>query len=186
MGALVEAIADALVESLDKPFAFFGHSMGAAISFELAHMLRSRSGLVPIHLFVSGRKAPQLPNEKCLHNLPKQELIEELRNMEGTPEEVLENEELLHLVLPVLRADFEVIGTYRYVPRPQLACPISAMGGIADIDTSREDLQAWREQSSGAFSLHMFPGNHFFLKGQEGPIVHTIVDQLQRTVDTSL
>jgi medium-chain acyl-[acyl-carrier-protein] hydrolase len=182
MAALVEAIAEAIAESLDRPFAFFGHSMGAVVGFELAHLLRSRRGLGPVHLFVAGRGAPQLStSDSPLYDLPEPELIQEIRKLEGTPAEVLENPELLRLVLPLLRADFEVIDTYRHVPRTKLACPISAMGGTADA-ISRDSLQAWCEQSSGAFCLRMFSGNHFFLHGQERLIVHTIVEQLRRTV----
>jgi medium-chain acyl-[acyl-carrier-protein] hydrolase len=183
MAALVEAIAEAIAESLDRPFAFFGHSMGAVVGFELAHLLHSRRGLGPVHLFVAGRGAPQLSTDDSrLCDLPEPELIHELRKMEGTPAEVLENVELLRLVLPLLRADFEVIGTYRHVPRSKLACPISAMGGTADHEISRDSLQAWCEQSSGAFCLRMFSGNHFFLHSQEKLIVHTVVEQLRRTV----
>lgn len=180
---LVNALADGISGLLDKPFAMFGHSMGAVISYELAHVLQQRKGLAPIHLFVSGRGAPQLSRgDSRLYELPEPELIAELRNMQGTPAGVLENQELLQLVLPLLRADFEVIGAYRYSPHDKFACSISAFGGIADPHISRDDLQQWCEQSTGTFSLRMFPGNHFFLHSQERAVVQTILDQLRRTV----
>jgi len=98
--------------------------------------------------------------------------------LEGTPPEILDNQELLELLLPLLRADFELIQTYEYVARPRLKCSITALGGIADKDVSREQLEAWREQSSGPFQMRLFPGNHFFLQTEEKSVLQTIVEQL--------
>ena len=183
MQSLIDAMEPSISANLDKPFAFFGHSMGATISFELIHKLRSERGVEPAHFFVSGRQAPQMPEQDPItFNLPKPEFIQELRRLEGTPQEILDNQELLELVLPVLRADFEVIQTYEYVARPCLKCPMTALGGIADKDVSREQLEAWREQSSGPFRMRMFPGNHFFLQMEEKSVLQTIVEQLSGLV----
>lgn len=112
---LVEAAARALLLYLDRPFAFFGHSMGATISFELARHLRQEKNVKPVHLFVSGRRAPQLPERHAsTYDLPGAEFLEELRRLKGTPKEVLEHPELMELMLPLLRADFELIQTYQY------------------------------------------------------------------------
>lgn len=109
------------------PFAFFGHSLGALLSFELARYLRRQYGLSPAHLFVSGHRAPQLPNdEPPIHALPEPELLVELRRFNGTPEEVLNHEELRQLILPILRADFAIYETYVYEEDDPLDCPISA------------------------------------------------------------
>jgi medium-chain acyl-[acyl-carrier-protein] hydrolase len=178
--ALVDAIESSISANLDKPFAFFGHSMGATISFELIHKLRSERALEPAHFFVSGRLAPQIPEPGPItFNLPRLEFIQELRRLEGTPREILDNQELLELLLPLLRADFELIQTYEYVARPRLKCPITALGGIADRDVSHEQLEAWREQSSGPFRICLFPGNHFFLQMEERLVLQTIVEQLR-------
>lgn len=179
MQSLVDALEPLISANMDKPFAFFGHSMGATISFELIHKLRSEQGLEPAHFFVSGRHAPQIPErDPITFNLPRLEFIQELRRLEGTPPEILDNHELLELLLPLLRADFELIQTYEYVARPRLKCPITALGGIADKDVSREQLEAWSEQSSGPFRMSLFPGNHFFLQTEEKLVLQTITEQL--------
>ncbi|HEX8092144.1 MAG TPA: thioesterase domain-containing protein, partial [Blastocatellia bacterium] len=110
---LAHAIAEGMLPYCDKPFAMFGHSMGAMLSFEVARYLRSHSGAEPAQLFVAGRRAPHIPDtEPRTYNLPEPEFIEELRRINGTPQAVLDNEELMQLFLPVLRADFEVCQTY--------------------------------------------------------------------------
>lgn len=175
MVPLVRAIAQEMVSMLDKPFAFFGHSMGAAISFELARVLRREHLKQPSHLFVSGRIAPQIPKQdKQTYDLPEQEFIDELRRLNGTPKEVLEHPELMQMMTPLLRADFETIQTYTYEAEPPLDCPISAMGGLQDTDVPREDLDAWREQTTGPFSLRMFPGNHFFINTDQPLVLQAI------------
>ncbi len=162
---LIEALAQALVPLLDKPFAFFGHSLGALVSFELVRRIRRQYGVHPVHLFVSAGRAPQIPHRgRPIHTLPDREFLMELRRLNGTPSELLGHEELMEIMLPVLRADFAVYETYRYSTEPPLNCPISAFGGLQDHEVSESDLEAWRAQTSVSFSLRMFPGDHFFLK----------------------
>lgn len=161
---LIQELTPVLLPYLNKPFAFFGHSMGALVSFELARILRKEYGLSPVHLFVSGRRAPQVPDpDPPIHTLPEREFLDELRRYNGTPESVLENAELMQLFLPTLRADFAVLETYVYTPEPLLDCPITAFGGLEDWKASCDDLEAWREQTNAEFSLQMFPGDHFFI-----------------------
>src|SRR5689334_12399770 len=164
LDALVAAVAEAIAPLLDKPFALFGHSMGAMISFELARRLREQGQPQPSHLFISGRRAPQLPNDDPIsYNLPDAELGQELLRLNGTPKEVLEHPELMELMLPLLRADFSVVETYDYRPGVPLDCPLTVFGGLRDAEVSREQLDAWREQTTGEFALRMLPGDHFFL-----------------------
>lgn len=177
--ALVDAVEGAICSYLEKPFALFGHSMGALISFELTHKLFAAQAVQPVQLFCSGRRAPEIVHHgPPTFNLPHHEFVEELRRLEGTPAEVLAHPELLEMLEPTLRADFEIVDTYRYAPRPALACPITVFGGIADIETTREHLEAWRKYTSGPFSLHMFPGNHFFLQPQERLVLQIIAKVL--------
>ncbi len=181
MNALVRALGSALSGWLDTEFAFFGHSMGATIGYELAHHLREEHGLEPIHLFVSGRRAPQIPDSgEHTYDLPEPQFVEELRRLNGTPGEVLANPELLGLILPSLRSDFELIQTYRYVPRRALSCAITAMGGLEDKDVDTKHIQAWQVHSSGPFSVRMFRGDHFFLQGMEAAVVNTVAGELER------
>jgi medium-chain acyl-[acyl-carrier-protein] hydrolase len=177
---LVDAIASQIQPYLDKPFAFFGHSMGGLVSFELARLLRKKHGISPVNLFVSGRRAPQITNSKPpIYNLPEPAFIDELRHLNGTPKTVLENAELMQLFLPILRADFAVLETYVYTPEPPLECPITVLGGLQDLEVSCDQLQAWQNQTTGAFSLHTFPGDHFFLHSAQNLVLESLAKYLQ-------
>ena len=179
MPPLVEAIAQAIYPYLDKPFTFFGHSMGAIISYELSRYLRRRHQKVPVKLFISGRRAPQIPDEdQSTYNLPEPEFIEELRRLNGTPKAILEHPELMHLIMPQLRADFAVCQTYVYTSEAPLECPISVFGGLDDHPVTRTNLEAWREQTTASFSLRMFPGDHFFLQTAEQTLLRILAEEL--------
>lgn len=183
LGPLVEAVADGLTAYADKPFAFFGHSMGALLSFELARALRKMGRPGPIHIFASGHQAPHLPDRNPpLHALPEDALLDKLRELNGTPEDVLKHAELRQLVLPILRADFAVCETYRYTEEPPLACPISAFGGLGDAFVDREELQGWQAQTTAAFSLRMFPGDHFYLNTARPYLLQAVARELDQTL----
>jgi surfactin synthase thioesterase subunit len=161
---LVASLAEAIGPYLDRPFALFGHSMGGVIGFELARHLERVGQPGPAHLFVSASRAPQLPRRRePIHALPDAAFIDAVRRMAGTPERVLQHAELVQLVLPALRADFELVETYRYREGAPLAGPISAFGGVGDDLVRRSELAGWAEQTGGPFGLRMLPGNHFFL-----------------------
>lgn len=180
---LVQALAIALFPHLDKPFAFFGHSMGGLVSFELARLLRRKYGLGPVHLFVSGCRAPHVPATKPqIHALPEPAFLEELRHLNGTPEAVLKNAELRQLFLPALRADFAVVETYVYTVEPTQDFPITAFGGLQDPQLSCDQLEAWRDQTNASFSLHMFPGDHFFLHSAQPLLLQTLSQKLHQLV----
>jgi medium-chain acyl-[acyl-carrier-protein] hydrolase len=177
---LIDTLAMALRPYLDMPYAFFGHSMGALISFELARRLRqTEPGLEPVHLFVSGRRAPQLPDpDPPTHDLPEAEFIEELRRLKGTPEDVLQNEELLHLLLPLLRADFALCETYTYDQDKPLGCAISAFSGLQDAEVPRDVIAAWKKQTYSSFRLRLFVGGHFFVDQQQASLLRAISQDL--------
>jgi medium-chain acyl-[acyl-carrier-protein] hydrolase len=161
------------------PYAFFGHSLGALISFELARSLVRGNRAGPGHLFVAGHSAPQVQSrEPPLHQLPEPDLIRELERLKGTPREVLQHSELMALLLPVLRADLSINETYVYTPGALLDCPISAFGGLQDSLASRDDLAAWRDQTRGVFTLRMFPGDHFFLHSDRSLLLRAIAQDL--------
>lgn len=165
---------------LDLPFAFFGHSVGALVCFEFARQLRRQGNPIPSHLFVSGRRAPQLPDSDLpIHQLPDPLLIRELQCFGGTPESVLENAELMDMFLPVLRADLAIDETYEYKPEPPLDCSISAFGGLKDSKVSPESLDGWRDQTCAAFDSKMFAGGHFFLKREADALLDTLAAELQ-------
>jgi medium-chain acyl-[acyl-carrier-protein] hydrolase len=169
---------------LDQPFAFFGHSMGAVIAFEIARMLE-REAAGPAYLFVSGRKSPACPpDDELIHMLPDDRFVARLRELDGTPEEVLQHPEILELMLPVLRADFAMCETYSYGEGQVLSCPISAFGGTGDTHVTRDELIAWHAQTSGAFSLRLFPGGHFFLHDVQADVLRAVVHDLQGASST--
>ncbi len=162
---LLDGLIEGLAGELDKPFAFFGHSMGALIGFELARRLRKEGLAQPRWLFVSARRAPQLPpkEDDVYYDLPEAEFIAKLRELNGTPEEVLAHPELMQMMLPLLRADFELNETLVYREEAALDCPISAFGGLADVEVPRENLESWSVHTNSGFRLRMVEGDHFFL-----------------------
>jgi medium-chain acyl-[acyl-carrier-protein] hydrolase len=177
----VRAAAAALLPYADVPFAFFGHSMGGLIAFELARHLRDQGGPHPRHLFISGGRAPQIADDSPhTYDLPEAEFIEEVARLNGTPREVLENEELMRLLTPLLRSDFSVCQTYEYVPGPPLDCPISVYGGVRDLEVTREHLEGWREQTVAGVTLRMFPGDHFFIHSEQEAFLHVLSQELMR------
>ena len=177
---LVQALTQALAPLLDKPFAFFGHSLGALVSFELARQLRRQSGVQPVHMFVSADCAPQIPQRNSpIHALPEEEFLVELRRLNGIPGKVLEELDLMQIMLPVLRADFAVYETYAYSAEAPLNCPFSIFGGLEDRRVSRGELEAWRDQTSVSFSLRMFPGDHFFLNATQPLLLQVMSEELR-------
>lgn len=179
LDSLVQTLGTAILPYLNRPFAFFGHSMGAMISFELTRLLSQKYEIEPVHLFVSGCRAPQLrdPNPP-IYNLPEPEFIAEIRRLNGTPDAVLENAELMELVLPALRADFEMLETYKYTEASSLNCPIAVFGGLQDTEVTTEDLQAWQVQTNRAFSLQMFEGDHFFIESMRSFLLTSMIIKL--------
>jgi medium-chain acyl-[acyl-carrier-protein] hydrolase len=172
---LLRSLLPVLMPYLDKPFALFGHSMGGLISFELARWLRRDYQLSPTHLFISGRRAPQIPNrDRPIHALPEDQLLEKLGELNGTPDHILQNRELMQLVLPTLRADFAVIETYSYFPEAPLTCPITVFGGLQDPTITPDELEVWHEHTSHRFALHLLPGNHFFLHPAQAQLLTLI------------
>ena len=181
VGSLVEGITTALLPYLDKPYAMFGHSLGALLAFEVARHVKHQNQPEPRHLMVSGRDAPHWPNPTPpIHHLPDAEFIAAIRRYNGTPEAVLANPELLDLFLPVLRADFKLAEAYDYTPGPNLSCPITVYGGTEDDHTTPDGLGAWQQLTDGPFNSHLFEGDHFFLQTQQKTLLTEIYNVYQR------
>lgn len=183
MRRLTQAIAEGLYPALDKPFALFGHSMGALVCFELARLLRRAYHVSPVCLFVSAHRAPHLPDpDPSTYMLSEEDLIQKLQTLEGTPREILEQPDLMQLVLPNLRADFAVCDTYTYRDEAPLDCPIAALGGNDDAEIRREQLEGWREQTSSAFGVYMFPGGHFFINASRSAVLRLLTEHLEQAM----
>ncbi len=170
LAELVPVLTEALRPWLDRPFEFFGHSMGALIAFEVARHLRRQNLPEPQHLYLSARPAPHLPRpnrEIPTYLLPPAAFWARLERLNGTPAAVLANPDLKTALEPTLRADFALCETYRYRPELPLSYPMTAFGGLEDRSVSPDYLRAWQEQTSSAFRLMMLPGDHFFLHSHQ-------------------
>ena len=177
---LVEEATEVILPLMDRPFAFFGHSMGALIAFEVLRGIRRQHGISPVHFFASSCFPPHLPDPHPMHHLPDKEFLDELRTLNGVPKEVLENEELMQLVLPTIRADFTAAETYVYTNEAALSCPITSFVGSRDPLITPELAKAWRVHTTGPFSFRMLPGDHFFLVPQQELLLSMLAAELTR------
>jgi len=165
MAELVAALGDSVEPYTDEPFAFFGHSMGAVVAFELARLLRRRNRPLPRMLVASGARAPQFRRGHVPGPEPGQaEFVEALRRLQGTPREVLDNPTLLQLILPALREDAAIYRNYIYAEEAPLDCPIRAYGGAEDPSVHRQHLEGWAAETTANFAVRVFPGGHFYLQ----------------------
>jgi medium-chain acyl-[acyl-carrier-protein] hydrolase len=179
---LATAAADALASCLDKPFAVFGHSLGALLAYETARTLRRRGLLQPMQLFVAAYRAPQLPAKSSpVRNLADADFVKAVQErFGGIPQQIAENAELLTLFLPSLRADFAASETYNYHPEPPLDCPIMALGGVQDGQVSAAELSGWRSHTVAQFSQKMFTGGHFFVSDCSNDVARIVQGRLER------
>jgi medium-chain acyl-[acyl-carrier-protein] hydrolase len=171
---LVDELEEAIQPYLDRPYAFYGHSFGALVGFELARHLR-RQSTSPALLSVSGAHPPQLfRGDTANHTLSDQELVAVVRRLGGTPEAVLENAELVAALLPAIRADYEALETYVYTPGEPFDFPILGLGGTEDPQVALGDIQAWSEHTRAEFTLQLFPGGHFFIHQLEPQVLEIL------------
>jgi surfactin synthase thioesterase subunit len=159
--ALAAELAPLVAARGERAFALFGHSMGALIAFAVAHALRER-GVHPVHLFVSGRSAPDHISDDQWHALPDKQLLDRVAELGAMPDFVLRDPEMVALVLPTLRADLTLCERYRYRPQPQLAVPITALAGAQDPMLDDEPLSDWAAHTTARFAEHVLPGDHFY------------------------
>jgi len=182
VAALVDEAVAVLDDQLSAPFALFGHSLGALVAFEVARVLCQRGGPRPALVVVAGRRAPQLARlQSTLHaKAPHDEFVAALRELEGTPPEVLANEDLLRLLLPTLRADLAASQSYEYhaEAHPPLDCRLLALSGQSDPLAGSAAMEPWREQTSGSFELQTLPGKHFFLHSSEAVLLRLLSREL--------
>ncbi|MBL0780304.1 surfactin synthase thioesterase subunit [Streptomyces sp. CZ24] len=174
--ATVDALLPVLREAADRPYAFFGHSLGATLAYESARRL-SAAGHPPAHLFVSGRRSPSLPRRDLAYLRDDEALIAEVAKMQGCDPRLLKDSELLEMVLPALRNDARMADGYRPRPEPALTVPLTVLTGDADPQVTLDEARAWRDVTEdGALALHVLPGGHFYLD-DDVPAVCRLVEQ---------
>jgi medium-chain acyl-[acyl-carrier-protein] hydrolase len=178
MPRMVNELAYAIQPLLDKPFAFFGHSMGGLIAFELTLHLRAHRLPTPTHLFISACGAPHLPDPNPkIHLLPDDQFLIELEQLNGVPAE-LQNPEVMSLLLPILRADFQLVETYAYNSDQPFEFPILAFGALDDPRICRERIEGWASHTNAGFSSRYFSGGHFFLNEYRQTIMETLYEKI--------
>jgi len=179
---LVDCLLPALLPLLNKPFAFFGHSMGALVAYELTRIIARQSDLCPELFVVSGAPAPHCPQPRPIHQLPNKEFLRAVLQLNGMPTEVLRDRELLDSAVTTLRTDFTLCETYECVENAPLMCPIMVFGGEADPRVDHQGLEGWRDHAAGAFMLNIVPGDHFFVQGQRHRVINTINRELTKLI----
>jgi medium-chain acyl-[acyl-carrier-protein] hydrolase len=179
MQELVASVARSIEPELDVPYAVFGHSMGALVSFELARHVVERGRPGPAVVFTSAAGAPPTPRAReDLHLASDEELVRKLRELKGTPEAVLENAELLEILLPIFRADLAVVETYACDEHATIEAPLVAFGGDEDDEAPFDSLLRWRDRTRGAFGLRMFRGGHYFVHSARDAVVGAVTHEL--------
>lgn len=163
----------------DLMYAVYGHSMGGLMAYLLTRRIIERGYTAPLHVFVTGAMGPAAVSreEKMRHLLSKQEFIQEIKNLNGSPREILENEELLNYFEPILRADFKAIETYVHEAHVPVNIPFTVISGTEE-DMKKEDIQAWQEESSYPIDFVVMPGGHFFIFDHVNSIMNTMVNKL--------
>ncbi len=180
MSALVDALARELQVISDRPFAFFGHSMGAIVCYEVTRRLRALNMRMPEHLFLSARAAPQLQTHgEPLRSLENDEFMQRLHDMYGAvPDAIRQSTKLQEVFLPILRADVALLETHAHDTVEPFDCPVTVFGGAEDPAISTEMLAGWKTLTSNSFAQHEFSGDHFFIHAEREGVVSVVIQQL--------
>lgn len=181
MNDLAGSLATQIEQERDLPSLFVGHSFGAHVALFVCRLLEKKEAPLPLGLIVSSTRAPHRPSRRePMHALPRSAFVERLRQYGGTPAAVLADEEFLDMFLPPLRADLEILETYKQAPGEPFSFPIHAFGGKNDTTTDADDLEAWREHTKGMFTMRLFEGGHFYLFEQSKAAFGAAVSEMSR------
>jgi surfactin synthase thioesterase subunit len=185
MEPLIAELLGVFPQVTDRPYVLFGHSLGSRVGFELALQCQRRGLPVPACFIASGSRAPHLrKREPPLHDLPEAEFVARLRELAGTPEEVLSNGELIQLLLPLLRADFRIADLYCATPT-RLNCPLVVLAGTEDETVTSGEVQAWEELAGGGCTIHWIAGGHFFVEHNRAWVLEKVTAVLTQVTELS-
>ncbi|MDQ2588937.1 thioesterase II family protein [Saccharothrix yanglingensis] len=180
VGAIARQVAPLVADLPGGPPALFGHSMGALVAFEVARLMTGKHDEAPAHLYVSGRRAPDRHRSEAVHLMDERGLLAEVAALGGTGAANLRDRDLVAMVLPPLRADYRAVETYRHTPGEPLTCPVTVLTGDADPKTTAAEAEGWREHTTGAFDLRVYPGGHFFLTDHQAEVLDLLRGGLTR------
>ena len=162
--ALAQSIAEAISPLTARPYAIFGHSMGALLAYEVAVNLSIMGHQQPRRLFISGTRPPFLPRKSPpVADLPDAEFLEHLKELQGTSAKVLGNCDVMQFFLPILRSDFRLCETYQRIEPHRLQVSLTVLSGEQDQETPEADMRLWQHVTTDAFVFRQYPGGHFFI-----------------------
>ncbi|GGY18506.1 thioesterase II family protein [Paludibacterium paludis] len=174
---------DEVLNADDRPFALFGHSMGALLAYEMACQMEERGKPERLALVtLSGREPPHLSPEagRQRHALPEAAFLDEVRRYGGLPAELEQSRELLQVFMPVLRNDFALVDGYRFGREACLASPLFVVGGDDEPDFTPDELEQWQGYSRRWQGTASFPGGHFYFN--DGPARTALMSALRRQI----
>ncbi len=179
----VQMLHQEILPYANEPYLFIGHSNGALLAYELARELQKSGHSNLKHIILSAKRAPHLPDIKePIHDLPNKEFIKELKGYNFTPDEVLENDELMELFLPMLRADFSLSDTHDFDREYSLDSNATLFWGNQDEDVPLNDVLAWKELITGETNLIEFNDGHFFISSQENLFLKEVNELIDKVV----
>ncbi len=141
-------------------FIIYGHSMGAYLALRVTNML-ARDMIYPAHLIVSGNPGPGIEDSIKRYQLDYDDLIAELKKLDGIPEELYQNPELLNFFIPILKADFEVAEKNNLEDEMPVKVPLYALMGSEE--EKCEQISNWSRFTTASFRYELLEGGHFFI-----------------------
>jgi medium-chain acyl-[acyl-carrier-protein] hydrolase len=180
MPDLIDDMYSRILTEIDvAPFAFFGHSLGALVAFELSRRMQLRNERLPMNLFFSGHVAPNyIKNKREIYNLPDDQLVKEIIGYGGTAQEVFETAELKDLFMPILKADLKIADTYKLEDMGfKLNTSFDIFYSLGDQLLCDEGMFAWKDCTVRECRIKMFDGGHMYLLNKEKEIV-TYINQI--------